>query len=62
MPVWSSFTAVGLQGSTTLTCTVAVFFTLPRAAVTVMVAVPSATGVTTPSVTVAVFVALDFQL
>ena len=35
---------------------------LPRFAVTVMVAVPSPTGVTTPSATVAIFVELVFQL
>ena len=45
-----------------MTFTVAVFFTLPRVAVTVMVAVPSPTGVTMPSTTVAIFVELVFQL
>ena len=35
---------------------------LPRFAVTVMVAVPSPTGVTTPSSTFAIFVELVFQL
>ena len=35
---------------------------LPRFAVTVMVAVPSPTGVTTPSTTVAIFVELVFQV
>ena len=35
---------------------------LPRVAVTVMLAVPSPTGVTTPSSTFAIFVELVFQL
>ena len=62
VPVLSSFTPVGLYGSTTLTFTVAVFLILPRVAVTVMVAVPSPTGVTTPWSTVATFTLLEIQL
>ena len=62
VPVLSSVTFVGLYGSTTLIFTVAVFFTLPRTAVTVMVAVPSPTGVTTPPDTVAIFAELVFQV